>query len=76
MKADSSLIALQILAAGHGSAIISRSFARQCLETGTLIAPVPFEMPMSHRFFLVRYHDMKNSAEIDTFQDRLIAQRF
>jgi len=31
---------------------------------------------MSHRFFLVRYHDMKNSAEIDTFQDRLIAQRF
>lgn len=76
MKADSSLIALQIIAAGHGSAIISRSFARQYLETGALTAPVPFEIPMSHRFFLVRYDDMKKGAEIDTFQNWLIAQQF
>jgi len=76
MKADSSLIALQILVAGHGSAIISRSFARQYLETGALIAPVPFEVPMRQSFFAVQYDDTRQSPEIDTFRDWLIAQRF
>ncbi|MFX0545111.1 LysR substrate-binding domain-containing protein [Roseovarius sp. S1116L3] len=53
MKADSSLIALQILSAGHGCAIISRSFARQALNSGALVAPFAFEMPMQERFSAV-----------------------
>lgn len=76
MKADSSLIALQILAAGHGSAIISRSFAAQHLETGALISPVPFEVPMGQRFFLVQSDDARADPEIDTFKDWLISHDF
>ncbi|MDZ7710604.1 MAG: LysR substrate-binding domain-containing protein [Roseovarius sp.] len=76
MKADSSLIALQILAAGHGSAIISRSFASHYLETGALIAPVPFEIPMPQKFFLVQYADTPKSPEIEIFKDWLISQQF
>ena len=75
MKADLSLIALQILAAGHGSAIISRSFAAQYLETGALIAPVPFEIPMPQKFFLVQYADTPKSPEIEVFKDWLISEQ-
>ena len=76
MKADSSLLALQILAAGHGSALISRSFARHYLETAALIAPLPFEIPMQQRFFLVHYDDMGKRPEIEAFKDWLISQQF
>ena len=76
MKADSSLMALQILSAGHGSAIISRSFADHYLKTGALIAPVPYEIPMLQRFFLVEYEDKKQTREIEIFQDWLMTQKF
>ncbi len=75
MKADSSLIALQILTSGHGSAIVSRSFARSYLDSGALIAPVPFEIPMLQKFFLVRYDSLRESPDIGVFQDWLIAQQ-
>ena len=76
MKADSSLIALQILAAGHGSAIISRSFAGHYLETGALIAPVRFEIPMLQKFFLVQYDDTGKNSEIRIFKDWLVSRQF
>jgi LysR family transcriptional regulator, glycine cleavage system transcriptional activator len=76
MKADSSLIALQILASGHGSALISRSFARQYLENGALIAPVPYEIPMLQKFFLVQYDDTKHTPEVEVFRDWLTSEEF
>jgi len=76
MKADSSLIALQILASGHGCAIISRSFAGHYLETGALIAPVPCEIPMLQKFFLVQYDDTKHTREVEVFKDWLMSEKF
>jgi len=76
MKADSSLIALQIIAAGHGSAIISRSFADQYLKSGALISPVPYGIPMRQKFFLVQYDDAKHSPEIEIFKEWFTTQTF
>lgn len=76
IKADSSLIALQILAAGHGSAIISRSFADYYLASGALIAPVPFAIPMLQKFYLIQYDNTRNNPELEMFKDWLISQKF
>ncbi|SNT73878.1 LysR substrate-binding domain-containing protein [Paracoccus seriniphilus] len=74
MKADSSLIALQILRAGHGCSIISRSFARQDLQSGTLVAPYPVEIPMGESFFLVERNDMGPRGDIEVFIEWLCGQ--
>lgn len=61
MKADSSLIALQILSAGHGCALISRSFARRALAEGRLVAPYALSLPMQENFVLVERDDLGGS---------------
>ncbi|WP_104018543.1 LysR substrate-binding domain-containing protein [Roseovarius nitratireducens] len=76
MKADSSLVALQILTSGHGSSLISRSFAGHYLKTGALIAPVPYQISMLQKFFLVQYEDTNKSPEIAVFKDWLTSQKF
>ena len=75
MKADSSLIALQILAAGHGCAIISRSFAKHDLESGKLLAPFSLTIPMQQKFFLVERDEIKNRADVKTFIDWMRAEQ-
>jgi LysR family glycine cleavage system transcriptional activator len=75
IKADSSLIALQILAAGHGCAIISNSFARRYLEEGTLIAPYDMQIPMGGNFNLVERDDLGNRADVKTLVDWLLDQK-
>ena len=73
IKADSSLIALQMLASGQGSAIIMRRFAQRYLEQGLLVSPLPYELPMDQGFYLIAREDSKRSAEIDRFRDWLIS---
>lgn len=67
MKADSSLIAMHILGAGHGCAIISRSFAQFDLDDGRLVAPFPLEIPMGENFYLVERDDLVRRGDIDIF---------
>ncbi|MFX0542665.1 LysR substrate-binding domain-containing protein [Roseovarius sp. S4756] len=64
MRADSSLIALQILSAGHGCAIISRSFARHALDSGALVAPFTGEMPMQERFSAVERNHIDSRDDV------------
>jgi LysR family glycine cleavage system transcriptional activator len=74
MKADSSLIAMQILGAGHGCAIISHSFIRQELRDGRLVAPYALEIAMGESFYLVQRDDLGQRGDIDIFADWLCRQ--
>jgi len=76
MKADSSLIALQVVASGFGVAIISRSFARNYLEAGTLVTPCPLDLPMQHDFYIVQRDDLKKRPDVAAFVDWMVAQEF
>ncbi|MCC5987910.1 MAG: LysR family transcriptional regulator [Pararhodobacter sp.] len=68
IKADSSLIALQMVAGGQGSALIMRRFAQRYLDQGLLISPFPYELPMDQGFYLVVRDDTKRSDEIERFR--------
>ncbi|KPP84542.1 MAG: LysR family transcriptional regulator, glycine cleavage system transcriptional activator [Rhodobacteraceae bacterium HLUCCO07] len=72
-KADSSLMALQMLASGQGCAIIMRRFAQRYLDQGLLVSPLPYELPMDKGFYLVAREDTKRSAEIERFRAWLTA---
>ncbi|WP_282603124.1 LysR substrate-binding domain-containing protein [Paracoccus sp. PARArs4] len=71
MRADSSLLALQMLSAGHGCAIVSRSFAFDAFEAGTLVAPLPVEVPMSQSFYVVEQDDLGPREDVAIFVDWL-----
>jgi LysR family glycine cleavage system transcriptional activator len=71
IKADSSLIALQMLASGQGSAIIIWRFAQRYLDQGLLVSPLPYELQMDQGFYLIAREDTKRSIEIDRFRDWL-----
>lgn len=45
LRADSSLIALQIVMAGQGTTMVLESFAKQFIEQGNLIAPLDYKLP-------------------------------
>lgn len=75
MKADSSLIALQILSAGRGCALISRSFARQALSEGRLVAPFDLSLPMQESFVLVERDDLRENPGLRKLVDWLLTQR-
>jgi LysR family glycine cleavage system transcriptional activator len=74
IKADSSMIALQILSAGHGCAIISKSFTRRHLEDGRLVAPFDQEIPMGANFKLVEHDDVGGRADVKVLVDWLLCQ--
>ncbi|MEO3479874.1 LysR substrate-binding domain-containing protein [Phaeobacter sp. CAU 1743] len=75
MKADSSLIAMQILSAGHGCALISRSFARRALDEGRLVAPFDLDLPMQTNFVLVERDDLRRHQDVRKLIDWLLVQR-
>ncbi|QDI74367.1 MULTISPECIES: LysR substrate-binding domain-containing protein [Leisingera] len=53
LKADSSLLALQTVAAGHGVTMVLESFAKQYLDQGLVIAPAAFKLPKRRSHYLV-----------------------
>lgn len=67
IKADSSLIALQMLASGQGSAIIMRRFAQRYLDQGLLVSPLPYDLPLDQGFYLIAREDSQRAAEIQRF---------
>lgn len=74
MKADSSLIAMQILSAGHGCAVISRSFVRRDLAAGRLVTPFDLSLPMQANFALVERDDLRGRRDVQSFVDWLLTQ--
>ncbi len=71
LKADSSLIALQSVAAGFGSALIHKSFSQQFLERGSLVSPFDHCLPIREAYYLVLRDKAAGRDEIETFRSWL-----
>lgn len=74
IKADSSLIALQTIAAGRGAAIINRSFAQHYLEIGRLISPFDYRLTTVGAFFLIARPDANPRPEVSLFRTWLATE--
>ncbi len=72
LSADSSLIALQTIAAGFGTALIHESFSRSFLDAGTLVSPFPYRLPIREAYFLVKRDGAEERAEVETFRRWLV----
>ncbi|KIC08579.1 LysR family transcriptional regulator [Leisingera sp. ANG-M1] len=53
LKADSSLLALQTVAAGHGVTMVLESFARQYIEQGLVVVPTTYKLPKRRSHYMV-----------------------
>lgn len=71
MKADSSLIALQIVSAGTGAAIVSEDFSRRYIQQGQLVSPFDDRLPLSRSFYMVVQDKARERHEVDHFCDWL-----
>ncbi|MGV8936684.1 MAG: LysR substrate-binding domain-containing protein [Allorhizobium sp.] len=71
-KADSSLIAIQIISSGRGAAIIHESFARRYLDSGVLVSPFSYRLPIRESYFLVTRNGDEQRAEITCFRDWIL----
>lgn len=68
LTADSSLIALQSVAAGYGTALIHQSFSRSFLERGILVSPFDYCLPIREAYYLVIREDTEGRDEIEAFR--------
>lgn len=67
LKADSSMIALQTVAAGEGVTMVLESFARQYLDQGRLVAPVPYKLPKRRSHYLLLNPGAAQREEVTLF---------
>lgn len=67
MKADSSMIALQMIESGTGSAIIMESFTRSLIARGALVEPLPYRLPINQSYFLVAADGDRARDEVNAF---------
>lgn len=68
LTADSSLIALQAVAAGFGTALIHQSFSRSFLERGILVSPFDHALPIREGYYLVIRDSATEREEIEAFR--------
>ncbi|MEX0305613.1 MAG: LysR substrate-binding domain-containing protein [Leisingera sp.] len=73
LKADSSLLALQTVATGHGVTMVLESFARQYVEQGLVVAPIPFKLPKRRSHYLVLNERAGQREEVKTFCNWLMS---
>lgn len=72
-KADSSLMALQMLLGGGCAGILHESFAAPYLEKGLLLSPFDFRLPIREAYFMIIGNDALNRSEVTDFREWLIA---
>nr|WP_217808044.1 LysR substrate-binding domain-containing protein [Oceanibacterium hippocampi] len=72
LKADSSLIALQTIAAGFGAALIHESFARPFMDRGILCSPFEYRLPIREAYYLVMRGAVADRDEVEAFRNWLI----
>ena len=75
-KADSTLIALQIVAGGTGAAIVSENFSQEYLEQGILVSPFDYRLLMPRGFFLVASDEALKKNEIYRVHEWLLGSDF
>ncbi len=71
-KADSSLMALQMLLGGGCAGIIHESFATPYLDKGLLVSPFSFRLPIREAYFMIIDSDALNRSEVAEFRDWLV----
>ena len=67
IQADSSLIALQCVAAGDGVTMVLESFAKPYLDAGLLVAPLPHRLPKRRSHYLVVKDQASRREEVRQF---------
>jgi LysR family glycine cleavage system transcriptional activator len=67
MKADSSLIALQVVLGGTGAAIVMEAFARPLVAQGLLVDPVGVRLPTEQSFHMVLAEKAARREEVSAF---------
>ncbi len=67
MKADSSLIALQMILSGAGLAIVMENFARPFIDQGLLVDPLGLRLPVDQSYFLVVSDRAARREDVNAF---------
>ena len=74
LRADSSLIALQSVAAGFGTALIHKSFSRAFLDRGDLVSPFDYDLPIREAYYVVMREDAGHRDEIEALRSWLMGE--
>ncbi|THH36123.1 LysR family transcriptional regulator [Aliishimia ponticola] len=74
LMADSSLIALQTITAGFGTALIHHSFTKPFLERGDLVSPFDYLLPIREAYYFVIRDDVGGRDEIQAFRSWLMGE--
>lgn len=69
LRADSSLIALQIVMAGQGTTMVLESFARQFIERGSLVAPLDYRLSKRRSHYVIVRDGLEKREEVSLFCD-------
>lgn len=72
LTADSSLIALQTITAGFGSALIHESFTKPFIERGDLVSVNEYRLPIREAYYLVMRDTALDREEIKAFRNWLM----
>jgi LysR family glycine cleavage system transcriptional activator len=73
LRADSSLLALQTVAAGHGVTMVLESFARLYVAQGVLVAPTPYKLPKRRSHYIIVNDGAAQREEVRAFCDWVTA---
>ncbi|MFZ1815789.1 MAG: transcriptional regulator GcvA [Rhizobiaceae bacterium] len=74
IKFDTSLIAFEVAASGHGVALGRSSMANKELAAGRLVAPFDVHLPLKESFYLISPIEGTGHADTDLFRDWLLAE--
>ncbi|QEW18250.1 Gcv operon activator [Marinibacterium anthonyi] len=72
-RADSSMLALQMMVGGPGAAIIHESFARDYLAQGLLVSPFPYRLPIREAYYMIVRDDALARPEVRAFRDWIVS---
>ncbi|MZR11504.1 LysR family transcriptional regulator [Maritimibacter sp. DP07] len=72
LTADSSLIALQSVSAGFGTALIHESFSKAFLDRGDLVSPFACSLPIREAYYFVMREGLGLRDEIEAFRAWLL----
>lgn len=67
LRADSSLIALQIVMAGQGTTLVLESFAKQFIEQGRLVAPLDCKLSKRRSHYVIVRDGVAKREEVNLF---------
>lgn len=73
-KADSSIMALQMLLGGGCAGILHESFAQPYLEQGLLVSPFDYHLPIREAYFMIIGNEALGRSEVTDFRDWLVGE--